>query len=85
MLSNETHQQATSAMQSRVLEKVRVLCSTQKVERGKSTHPATLTLGITDLAYIISSHLLVRRTINELDKRLLLLLLLLLSLSSSSS
>ena len=44
-LSYETHQQATNAIQSRDLERGRVLCSKQKVERGKSTHPSFANLG----------------------------------------
>ena len=44
-LSYETHQQATNAIQSRDFERDRVLCSTQKVERGKSTHPSFAEFG----------------------------------------
>ena len=36
---------ATNAIQSRDLERVRELCGTQNVERGKSTHPSFADFG----------------------------------------
>ena len=44
-LSHETHEQATNAIKSRDFERGRVLCSTQKAERGKSTHPSFAQVG----------------------------------------